>query len=59
MTVQQVLEREDGGSVVLVRRRKVEDARSDWGMRTAAFTDPDGHVWEVAQELRGPGSTQA
>lgn len=22
-----------------------------WGMRTAAFTDPDGHVWEVAQEL--------
>jgi len=23
-----------------------------WGMRTAAFTDPDGHVWEVAQELR-------
>jgi catechol 2,3-dioxygenase-like lactoylglutathione lyase family enzyme len=23
----------------------------EWGMRTAAFTDPDGHVWEVAQEL--------
>ncbi len=23
----------------------------DWGMRTAAFTDPDGHVWEIAQEL--------
>jgi len=23
----------------------------DWGMRTAAFADPDGHVWEVAQEL--------
>lgn len=22
-----------------------------WGMRTAAFTDPDGHIWEVAQEL--------
>jgi catechol 2,3-dioxygenase-like lactoylglutathione lyase family enzyme len=22
-----------------------------WGMRTAAFADPDGHVWEVAQEL--------
>jgi len=20
-----------------------------WGMRTAAFADPDGHVWEVAQ----------
>jgi catechol 2,3-dioxygenase-like lactoylglutathione lyase family enzyme len=25
----------------------------DWGMRTAAFADPDGHVWEVAQELGG------
>ena len=23
----------------------------EWGMRTAAFTDPDGHVWEIAQEL--------
>ena len=22
-----------------------------WGMRTAAFADPDGHVWEIAQEL--------
>lgn len=22
-----------------------------WGMRTAAFTDPSGHVWEVAQNL--------
>jgi lactoylglutathione lyase len=22
-----------------------------WGMRTAAFADPDGHIWEVAQEL--------
>ena len=22
-----------------------------WGMRTAAFTDPSGHVWEIAQEL--------
>lgn len=24
-----------------------------WGMRTAAFADPDGHVWEVAQEISG------
>ena len=24
-----------------------------WGMRTAAFADPDGHVWEIAQELGG------
>jgi lactoylglutathione lyase len=23
----------------------------DWGMRTAAFADPDGHIWEIAQEL--------
>jgi lactoylglutathione lyase len=22
-----------------------------WGMRTAAFADPDGHVWEIAQQL--------
>lgn len=24
-----------------------------WGQRTAAFSDPDGHVWEIAQELSG------
>ncbi len=23
----------------------------EWGMRTASFTDLDGHVWEVAQKL--------
>lgn len=23
----------------------------EWGMRTAAFADPDGHVWELAQQL--------
>ena len=22
-----------------------------WGVRTASFTDPAGHVWEVAQDL--------
>jgi catechol 2,3-dioxygenase-like lactoylglutathione lyase family enzyme len=22
-----------------------------WGVRTAAFGDPDGHVWELAQKL--------
>jgi catechol 2,3-dioxygenase-like lactoylglutathione lyase family enzyme len=21
-----------------------------WGMRTALFADPDGHLWEIAQE---------
>jgi len=24
-----------------------------WGVRTAAFADPDGHIWEIAQELSG------
>jgi hypothetical protein len=23
----------------------------EWGMRTASFTDPDGHIREVAQRL--------
>ena len=23
----------------------------EWGMRTAAFADPDGHIWEVAQQI--------
>ena len=23
----------------------------EWGVRTAAFSDPDGHIWEVAQSL--------
>jgi uncharacterized glyoxalase superfamily protein PhnB len=22
-----------------------------WGVRTLAFADPDGHVWELAQDL--------
>jgi lactoylglutathione lyase len=22
-----------------------------WGLRTASFTDPDGHIWEIAQDL--------
>ncbi|MEP6811513.1 MAG: VOC family protein [Actinomycetota bacterium] len=25
----------------------------EWGMRTAAFADPAGHVWEIAQNLGG------
>ena len=24
----------------------------EWGVRTATFTDPDGHIWEVAQQLQ-------
>jgi lactoylglutathione lyase len=27
-----------------------------WGMRTAYFKDPDGHVWEIAQPVHRPGS---
>ena len=22
-----------------------------WGIRTASFTDPAGHIWEIAQDL--------
>jgi catechol 2,3-dioxygenase-like lactoylglutathione lyase family enzyme len=29
----------------------------EWGMRTAAFTDPAGHVWEVAQSLSPDADT--
>lgn len=25
--------------------------RPDWGMRTATFADPGGHIWEIAQEI--------
>jgi catechol 2,3-dioxygenase-like lactoylglutathione lyase family enzyme len=25
-----------------------------WGRRTAAFADPSGNVWEIAQEIRSP-----
>jgi catechol 2,3-dioxygenase-like lactoylglutathione lyase family enzyme len=28
-------------------------ANREWGMRTATFTDPAGHIWEIAQELPG------
>lgn len=28
-----------------------EPTDQPWGMRTAYFTDPDGHVWEIAQAL--------
>ena len=31
----------------------------EWGMRTACFADPDGHLWEVAQELSPPGEASA
>jgi len=25
----------------------------EWGMRVATFTDPDGHSWELAQQIDG------
>jgi len=28
----------------------------EWGMRTASFTDPDGHIWEIAEKLPEAGS---
>ena len=38
-----------------LRRRGVELLNGpidrDWGVRTAAFADPDGHVWEVAGKI--------
>ena len=27
-----------------------------WGVRTAYFKDPDGHVWEIAQPIERPNS---
>ena len=39
-----------------LRRRGVELLNGPmdrpWGLRTAAFRDPAGHVWEVAQQLK-------
>ena len=29
----------------------------EWGVRTASFTDPDGHIWEVAQNLPEAGGS--
>jgi catechol 2,3-dioxygenase-like lactoylglutathione lyase family enzyme len=31
-----------------------------WGIRTASFTDPSGHIWEIAADLprSAPGSTE-
>jgi catechol 2,3-dioxygenase-like lactoylglutathione lyase family enzyme len=45
------------GAAESVRGRGVEllNGPQDrpWGVRTAAFADPDGHVWELAQQLGG------
>jgi len=29
-------------------------ANQPWGVRTAYFKDPDGHVWEIAQPIERP-----
>ncbi len=26
-------------------------ADRDWGMRTITFADPDGYIWQIAQDL--------
>ena len=31
-----------------------EPSDQPWGMRTAYFKDPDGHVWEIAQPIGRP-----
>jgi catechol 2,3-dioxygenase-like lactoylglutathione lyase family enzyme len=28
-----------------------------WGMRTACFVDPDGYVWELAQQIDAPDAS--
>ena len=27
----------------------------EWGKRTACFADPDGHIWEIAQDIPAAG----
>jgi lactoylglutathione lyase len=43
------------GEVERLRARGVELLNGPhdrpWGQRTAAFSDPDGHVWELAQAI--------
>jgi uncharacterized glyoxalase superfamily protein PhnB len=29
----------------------------EWGMRTASFTDPDGHIWEIAEKVPESGDS--
>ena len=31
----------------------IEPVDRPWGLRTASFQDPDGNVWEIAQNLPG------
>jgi len=31
----------------------------EWGLRTACFADPDGHIWEVAEDIQGGGAPAA
>ncbi|HUA28227.1 MAG TPA: VOC family protein [Streptosporangiaceae bacterium] len=30
-------------------------ADRDWGMRTVTFADPDGYIWQIAQDLPTAG----
>jgi lactoylglutathione lyase len=44
-------------TIELLRGRGVELLNGPidrpWGQRTAAFADPDDHIWEVAQPIEG------
>jgi lactoylglutathione lyase len=40
------VELESGGIALLTGPMNRE-----WGLRTASFTDPDGHIWEVAANI--------
>jgi catechol 2,3-dioxygenase-like lactoylglutathione lyase family enzyme len=46
---------DDVDAVCAEMGRRVEllsgPANRSWGMRTATFADPAGHIWEVAQEI--------
>jgi catechol 2,3-dioxygenase-like lactoylglutathione lyase family enzyme len=51
------------GAVAAVRAKGVEILNGPidrpWGVRTAAFQDPDRHAWELAQPLpAAPGHGQ-
>jgi catechol 2,3-dioxygenase-like lactoylglutathione lyase family enzyme len=30
-----------------------------WGKRTASFTDPGGHIWEIAQDIPEAGGSES
>ena len=47
------LPHEDGHAALVARGVVFLNGPIDrpWGMRTAAFADPSGHCWELAQKI--------